>query len=100
MKIVMIYRQVVKCNVLKFKILASIWAINYLVGIVISVKILGLKFLSFIAVSVTVCVTCRETNDEVADASWLRKTTRGFYCSCFPLRVNAVVRHITYYDAE
>jgi hypothetical protein len=29
--------------------LASIWVINYLAGIVISVKILGLKFLLYIA---------------------------------------------------
>jgi hypothetical protein len=38
----------------KYRSLASIWAINNLAGIVISVKILGLKFLQFIAVKATI----------------------------------------------
>ena len=38
-----------RSDVVDYRFLASIWAINNLVGIVISVKILGLKFRPYIA---------------------------------------------------
>ncbi len=54
-------------NVVDYRFLASIWATNDLAGIVISVKILGLKFMPYIADSAPrahfkykVCVTAQE----------------------------------------